>query len=731
MSLTKIILTGLAFLITWIFPSFIDGKKFVSLTRQVSIKTNKNFPPHIAFEAMINKTQAANTNNKNEKFTYLSTSNNSVTYDDPRPNVKKLVLNPIIITKTKEIVYQAKDDRDENTAKSFSKRQEIDNSWMQDLRPFIREKLSRNISNNRESHMLADENQPPQNSASLSTDGEWEEGSLAVGASFGFSGNRLPKSDNSEISVAKQKHPAVAQAPDDTSARQRVSHHGANGLDQKYLEKSSAGVGSKNNTTNTIVGLLEVNDGLAITNEHHIEIRRYEEGTFQERGTVNLIHGTYQIDLQSPRGYILARLVTAKGKVLGEGIGRVSDVQWKKTYPHNGPKINITKKIDIKGQVVSAYNQDKPQALSGKGKAGIFKGYASHELDKFGQVAFDNVVGGSSTTLVSQVNEHLTTQQIILANSEFKSLVYPRKMIEALKSIVSEQRQINFNDPNLSVIMGQVVFDNKAMSGIKIQIENYPELEPIYFNSLMLPDTKLKVTSENGYFAFIGAPDDIHHVVAHRGESYFGHLNVKVNAGVLSFAKIESSIKTEEVEVKVYDAFSGQARESELTLQSLSEKIEINEAGFQSVFLPSVQRWSLLHASPSSEYQSAYYSYIDKTDYINVPLISKKWLMELVAHLKINIYPTSGIVMGFVHDEDFTVEVPNYENLKQQIIYFDYAGRILKQRNGTQGGGFILFNLPTDNYEILVMGSKSQKIYSRIAPVKSQDLFVFNFKLDN
>ncbi|MCK6597093.1 MAG: hypothetical protein L6Q37_01910, partial [Bdellovibrionaceae bacterium] len=158
--------------------------------------------------------------------------------------------------------------------------------------------------------------------------------------------------------------------------------------------------------------------------------------------------------------------------------------------------------------------------------------------------------------------------------------------------------------------------------------------------------------------------------------------------------------------------------------------IEVDKEGFKTIFLPSLERWSLLHANPDPNYLPAYYSYIDKTDFINVPLISRGWLNYLFSELKINIHPQSAMVIGFVHDEDFTVELPENEHLKNNILYFDYAGRITKAKNGNLGGGFILFNLPPNVYEVLVLGTKSQKIYSRLAPLKSQEAFVFNFKLD-
>lgn len=691
MSILNVALIVGVFLTTWLFPSRMDRRKFISLTQQVTIKTNKNSPPRIAFDAIqIETHKNEESKNLKQNIIYLSTQNNQAPEEDPRPLLRKMVLSPINVIKEKQVIFQAPTEKEESLGYKMEPAGS-DNSWMQGLRPYLRKKLS-------ESSNPQETNKPLQDSF----DDEALHSEMAV--------NLLDKKRIKKIRSNDRDERVYQNASDQSQAS----------VDKDSVDPEK----------NVVVGMLEIKDGLAITNDHHIEIRRYEEGAFQEKGSFDLVQGTYQLEVAKPRGYILARLLNENGKILGEGIGRVSDVKWNRFHTHAGPKIYITKKVDIKGRTVSAYNIEKSEALSAPGKAGVFKGYVSQTLDKTGRVALDNIVAGSSTNLVSRVKGHLTTQQIIIAGAEFENIVYPQKMIESLKTMVSEQRQQNLNDPNLSVIMGQVVFDKKSMSGVRVHLENYNELEPIYFNALMLPDSNLKTTSENGYFAFIGAPDELHHLVAFRGENYFGHVNTKVNAGILSFAKIESTVKTEEVEIKVYDAFSGKAQSAELTLQSVSEKVQV-DLGTQSVFLPAIERWSLLHARPSNDFQPAYYTYVDKTDYINVPLISKAWLWQIVSQLNIKVDLRGGMVLGFVHDENFSVEIPNYESMNKNVIYFDYAGRISKQPSGTMGGGFIIFNLPEDSLEILVLGAKSQKIYSRMTPLKAQDLYVFNFKLDN
>ncbi|MCB0368053.1 MAG: hypothetical protein KDD45_01110 [Bdellovibrionales bacterium] len=671
MSYIQIAIVAFSFLSAWLFPSSTDGRKFVSLTHQVSITTHKNFPPHIAFESMTEKSTVATderltaANNNTEQVIRLSTeSNESAPNKDPRPNLTKLVLAPIEINKKELAVYQNAERQpgSMNSAQLSDVENNKNNSWMQDLKPYLKSRLAKN-------------------------------GTITKG----FAG---PKSNSKLVNESG----------------------GTFASEDKKVQQESV-------PDNLVVGLIEIKDGLAVTNQQHIEIRRYEEGTFKEKGSVNLAQGTYQLNLESPRGYILARLVNSSGNVLGEGVARVADIHWGKILPHKGPIIHITKKFDIKGTAVSAYNLNKNKPLDHAGNASVFNNYAKHDVKTNGEIVFDNVVSESTTKLITKVPGHISTQQLILSGSEFQSIVYPEKMIHALKAVVSDQRQQNLNDPALTVVMGQIIFDNKPTSGVNVQIEGFEDIEPVYFNSLMLPDATLKTTSENGYFAFLGAPVDIQHIIALRGNVYFGHANVIVSPGVVSYAQIKNSIKTEETDIKVYDAFQGQPQTAQLTLQSLPEKVNVQN-GEQTVYLPSVKRWSLLHANPGEKFQPAYYSYVDRTDHIYVPLISKSWLYQIVSSLKINVDPGTGIIVGFVNDEDFDVELPGHENLKKNILYFDYTGRVSNQKSGSQGGGFVMFNVPPDIYEVLVLGAKSQKVYSQVAPVKDQDLFVFSFKLN-
>lgn len=142
MSILNIALIMGVFLTTWLFPSTMDRRKFISLTQQVTIKTNKNSPPRIAFDAIQTETHKdEEKKNLNSNIIYLSTQNNQAPEEDPRPLLRKMVLSPINVIKEKQVIFQAPTEEEE-TVGYKTEPAGSDHSWMQELRPYLRKKLS-------------------------------------------------------------------------------------------------------------------------------------------------------------------------------------------------------------------------------------------------------------------------------------------------------------------------------------------------------------------------------------------------------------------------------------------------------------------------------------------------------------------------------------------------------------------------------------------------------------
>lgn len=683
MKILRIVLQVIAFAFVLGYPSRMDSQLYIFLNREVSIKVNKNYPSYIAYDAVNIKKAATPIAKSNEpvRTIRLSTESTDEIMDSFHPLAKKVVLNTIIIKKDIQVFNtQAVNDNYIRTSQfaepvAMPVTQPVwdQKNWVAEFKPYFRKKV--------------------------------EEGTLAPSWSQG--GGRI----KSVRVVAEASADKVDV--DKKSVQEKPT----------YTDATSKALG----TQNRIIGAVEFKNGLALSNEFRIEIRRYEEGIFREKGTYNLQESAYEIFPNDFRGFLLGRLIDNHGRTLGEGVVRVSDTVLNKVGAHKGPTIYITPRTDVNGRMVSSYDAGGKSTLAQTAKATIFQGHMDKTVGADGQIKFNNIVRNSPTNLIAESKGHFTAQQIILAGENFSIELIPEKMGVALKQIVSDLRQQNLNDPHLSIVMGKVTFDGQPVSGVTVKVEDEIDAQPIYFNALMLPDPRVTATSENGYYAFIVEGGDLKTLMAYRGDKYFGHINTVVSPGMTSFVEIQNTIKTDNVEIKVYDPFSGLAEFSDVSLQGQSETLTIDK-GIGEVQLPYLGRWSFLYSNPTDKFVPAHYTYVEKSDYIYVPLISREWITYAFSSQKISTLPSTNLIVGFVIDEDFEVEIPGIDSAKNYVMYFDYSGKVVER--GYQGGGYIIYNLPEGIYEPLVFGTKSQKVYSRIAPLKTNDLFVFTYKLD-
>ncbi|MEK6773045.1 MAG: hypothetical protein AABY64_03820 [Bdellovibrionota bacterium] len=697
----------MAFAFFTIGPSSLGQMSFVQIHKTLTIKTNKNLPPYIAYEA----TQSQIPSEKSEWDLLTQKPSqplllNKTFGPDPRPFAQKIVLQEVVIQKEIQTIRPVQFNPSlENKRISVPIVREDSEDWKNDLTPEQKERVAR-----------IDVSEPQV---------------------------ALPIFQKAEATRAFQNKPSYAAVSGQASTRAQKAN--------EFSEKKISGIGTTQTTqasdlmiasnspdfdTNLlkneiqIMGHIEIHKGLAITNEHHIELRRKEEGVSQERGEIDLQKGTYSIRVLEPRGSLTAQLVSKNGQIIGEGAVRIAQIAQQDNKTYQGPKIRIFPKSEMSGQVLSAYKTESKEPAPEKTKVTFLDGSVEFDVKKDGQIQYDSLIRGSSTLLRAQAPGFAPTQQIVTSGNDFQSILFPESMISSFKNIVSEQRHANYNDPKVPVIWGQVLQDGHPVAGLQVSLEAYDSADIIYFNELHLPDPSLTATSTQGGFAILNPPLGFQSLLVTRGDVYYAHQNTIVDEGVTSFVRLETSLKTENASVKVYDAFTGQAQRAELTIQGLSEKIFV-EDGYQNILLPQVSQLSLLEASPAQGYLVATYLYNEAQGYIHVPLISDQWISWVSSQLRISQSPARSLIIGFVPDEEFEISVLNSEDIPaQNIVYFDSQGQIVKSKIGTAGGGFIIFNAPVDVLEVSAQLVKSQKTMSRVIPAQSGKVTVLSYRTE-
>lgn len=515
-------------------------------------------------------------------------------------------------------------------------------------------------------------------------------------------------------------------------------------------------------------GKIELAGGLAVTDRMSIIVGRHEEGQIQEYGTVDIGSGLYEVRVQKRSGIIVGKLVDEHDQLVGEGFFQLGQ-------DGSNPKLVIEPVKSYSGAGNFAYSPPPPPKpdysgatqtpsvtraqepnQSGKEQTVAHLNFGSgyqEELNplqgdekSYTRIAssrgtFEDTNKNSFAILRSAAKDFFQTNQIVSPQDKVENTLYPQGMIESLRKLVAEQKT---SDPQfeslqkikleeMTVIFGQVFDEQKPSSGVSVFLERYPDMIPIYFNALMLPDLTLKTTSANGYFAFLGPPEGLQSLVARRGTAYISHVNAYVEAGAVAQANIHTTLSIAESKLVVFDAFTGAPQNMRVSLQSLSQDVETSEKD-SNILLPMVNRMSLAHTDRTAVYYPSTFVYNDKQNAIFLPLIQTEWLnivgQKIYEKSGQQIGSTFGMIVGFVQDDDYIVEVMDYKSdQKTQVIYFDAMGNILEQQYGIGGGGFIIPNFEDDSAQIKVTGKNSGISYLQIIPVDSQSASVLSFKL--
>lgn len=696
-----------AVLLLW--PVAMSSRPFVSISEVMVIQVPKDLPPHVAFLETIREARVPDEWDAMDRVPAQALSTETIvlasTQPLPPPVKPEIVLETLPIRQP-TVVFGSPQ------VSTVAPRTEIvadadDLSWTESLTPAQRKR--------------------------------WSEAEKKYGQLVEAEKPEIPVDESYVIDGVMPGYagPAKEQVP-------------SNGVTYAWADTSSQGSGSKpdpapntgggtNTGTNiaqvmfdpgaapdatyTVKGALEISGGLAVTDVHHLEILRRQEGVIVDRGEVNLRTGSYQIKLQGRQGEILARLIDTQGRILGEGGFRVSHLQGRGTL--QGPKITVSPRVDVAGTIASYYGGAKPKSPSGS----LLKAALPLEISKTGDFEVSGFERGSTSVLQAAAPGFMSTQKIVIAGDNVDVQLFPLSMMKALRAIASEHQQMDLNDPEGPIIWGRIVQDGKPVSGITVEIESAQGNPPIYLNEFLIPDPNLKATSSNGLFAFVMVPEGFHAIVARRGEGFFGHQNVVTTAGAVSTTEISNSIRTEQVVVRAYDAFTGEPRPAQLLHQASEETVDIGPSGMTVLLLPMTQRLSLVDVRPDSPYVPSRLLALDSESFLHVPLVREDWLLDLKGRARIDDGAESGVIVGFVPEENFSVDVVGIENA--QPIFFDVQGRLVPgAKVGPAGGGFILFNTPSGVQEIVVTGEKSGRIMSRMAVVDPRSVVTASFKTD-
>jgi hypothetical protein len=459
-----------------------------------------------------------------------------------------------------------------------------------------------------------------------------------------------------------------------------------------------------------------------------IEVRA---GFFQDGkavGDIKVDMSRYVYEVPDPNmvGTVRAKVFYKDGRLIGEGSVRLNPSQLKQGVaprlvvkaPSQVASASFEDFGDRSSREIMGFQSKKKRALQADTL------YTAHReekpLDFDGKVEFGQVAANSWGILRTQSEQFYPSLYIFNSSQQKIMPLFSKVMIDSLRSIVEMQRMTSEYEINGSVVIAKVSQDGKALSGIRVAAEGFPQHTAIYFNEFFLPDPAQTTTASHGYVAFLDLPEGLISLVAKAGESYLTHTNVVVDSKSLSFAELESTLQKDVIPMVVSDAFTGLEQSAEVEGQSWPESLQVN--GSMNVLVPRVSRLSLLKLKPTDfRFADSVHVYNDQDEFLDLKLIELSRLADWKNRLINKPEESTGVIIVFSESENYEVHFPHMDNNQNlEVLFFDAAGNIVDKPAAF--GGFVAFGVPPGVQSVTLLNLESHLSKSKIVPVDPSGL---------
>jgi hypothetical protein len=506
----------------------------------------------------------------------------------------------------------------------------------------------------------------------------------------------------------------------------------------------------------SLSGPVELKQGLALTNEHTIEIHREAKGAIVEYGEVDVQKGIYNIKLSNLEGHICARLRSSLYEVIGEGcfsLDRVKNLNRSTTT--QGPMISIAKyrdalaysdkpvesapRIDV-ASLEDAYKKTPAEKLAEnnfteKSEAPKLTREMSHKFVAQPKITdfydLDNPeakslsvnattssgnLEDSTSTAITYITSPNHPTAIVVANSYTPSrgAVLPNnKALNALDGLTKDAT-IAMADAPAGKAWGRVLREGRSVAGAEVQIEGHDNLKPVYLNEFYIPDPNQKSTASHGLYTFVGVPEGEYSVRATQNNKFMGYQNISVRENALSLADIDSTERKRDVRLTVYDLVNKTSQGAVVTLQNAEEDVVV-ENGQADVQVQDNYDTAYAMVTPlDKRYMSAQYILNPGEDLYNFPLVESAWVEYVLSQAKLVRPVKNKIVLGIGAQKPFQVEAVGSRSA--QVVYFDSNGQVIDGNFGQAGGGFLILDPEDDVNEYAIQSAGENTVHSVYMP---------------
>ncbi len=485
----------------------------------------------------------------------------------------------------------------------------------------------------------------------------------------------------------------------------------------------------------TVKGKFEVKDGVGVV-DHIVEVKRVEEGQIREVGHVDLKAGIYSIDIENPQGYLIAQIKDKSGILIGEDRQKIVNLANHGNY-FDGPFIRVGQPPQM------AVNPELPRPVASNGgvkpspsvrnqsippmPSAVVASLFSQQLSLDKPTAlFGNISKNSSTIAVieDQKNIYAHVVSIRQTGDEIQTPLFTKKWVSGIVDYISDHQQLEFKNKNAPLLVGRVFNQGKPAAGVRVQLENHAGINPIYLDQFMIPNFKQDVTSDNGYFIFVGLETDNYSAVAFLNNNIIGQQTFIAEENVVSYQHILTSAVPRLVLIRSFDAFTSEPVDADIIAPD-SEDVLNAQQGLASYRTTNKLGISNYIVRPKTNYMPINFIQDARLDHVHIPAISEAWLSAIQAKLQINEEANTGTIIGFVPSIEYEIHLIADSYDQKQLVYFSASGEIQSQPSA--GGGFILFNVPVGAQEVVVQEKKTDRIFSQVHLVRSSQTSVSQF----
>jgi hypothetical protein len=480
-------------------------------------------------------------------------------------------------------------------------------------------------------------------------------------------------------------------------------------------------------------GQLEMNGGLAFvgSGENTLILKRVVGGEVLEKGRIWINEGRFEIFVKSATGQLVAELVGRNGRVIGRGAMNLVQIRDIPTSDNRiyDIRISLHPTTDTANlRAVSGYSHGQQIIPVKEARIEIQNYTKPHKVNDEGFYSEPTLAHESSYVARASANHHWSTIVVGQAQQTQDIRLFSNKLMEALINLevpqITDRKEANY----ASVVWGQIRRRGKAAVGATVEMAgNY---KPIYLNELYLPDPNLKATSNNGLFAFINVKHGVQALrVLSEGRMYPAQVFPTEDKHV-SYLELELEDKVVS-QFKVHDVLNMNLQlDARVRMIGTEDIVSLKGQGL--IEYSSGANPFMVEAEAGSDYEVSRVTLTGKPPAVQIPMIRRDWLTSLFNKNNILALPGRGMIVGFVDDQDFEVELTGYPSTeKMQIVYFDSRGVQVEQKNGMAGGGFVIFNAPVGLQTLYVKPLNSKEVYAQVVVAEPEYVHVMSWAAGN